>query len=90
MAIDIVDFPIKNSDFPVSYVSHYQRLNTKNHVYEKDDFVIATGRATSPHEVCLGQSINLCFLKNHLFGDGSKPWYLVNLKIAGFYGRSSH
>ena len=25
MAIEIVDFPIKNGDFPVRYVSHYQR-----------------------------------------------------------------
>jgi len=25
-----------------------------------------------------------------LFGDGSKPWYLVNPKIAGIYGCSSH
>jgi hypothetical protein len=24
------------------------------------------------------------------FGDGSKPWYLVNPKIAGTYGCSSH
>ena len=24
------------------------------------------------------------------FGDGSKPWYLVNPKIAGIYGCSSH
>ena len=26
MAIEIVDFPIKNGDFPVRYVSHYQRV----------------------------------------------------------------
>ena len=26
MAIEIVDFPIKSSDFPVRYVSHYQRI----------------------------------------------------------------
>ena len=25
-----------------------------------------------------------------LYGDGSKPWYLVNPKIAGIYGCSSH
>ena len=24
------------------------------------------------------------------YGDGSKPWYLVNPKIAGIYGCSSH
>ena len=28
MAIEIVDFPIKNSDFPVRYVSHYQKLTS--------------------------------------------------------------
>ena len=27
MAIEIVDFPINNSDFPVRYVSHYWRVN---------------------------------------------------------------
>ena len=26
MAIEIVDFPIKNGDFPVRYVSHYQEV----------------------------------------------------------------
>ena len=26
MAIEIVDFPIKHGDFPVRYVSHYQRV----------------------------------------------------------------
>ena len=25
-----------------------------------------------------------------IYGDGSKPWYLVNPKIAGIYGCSSH
>ena len=27
MAIEIVDLPIENGDFPVRYVSHYQRVN---------------------------------------------------------------
>ena len=26
MAIEIVEFPIKDGDFPVHYVSHYQRV----------------------------------------------------------------
>jgi hypothetical protein len=25
-----------------------------------------------------------------IYGDGLKPWYLVNPKIAGIYGCSSH
>ena len=27
MAIEIVDFPINKGDFPVRYVSHYQRVS---------------------------------------------------------------
>ena len=27
MAIEIVDFPIEDGDFPVRYVSHYRRLH---------------------------------------------------------------
>ena len=29
MAIEIVDFPIKNGDFPISYVNVYWRVNTR-------------------------------------------------------------
>jgi len=28
MAIEIVDLPIENGDFPVRYVSHYQRVRS--------------------------------------------------------------
>ena len=31
MAIEIVDFPIKNSDFPVRYVTNYQRVREYPH-----------------------------------------------------------
>ena len=30
MAIEIVDFPIENGDFPDGYVSQYQRVNLRN------------------------------------------------------------
>jgi len=30
MAIEIVDFAIKNGDFPVSYATNYQRVYQKN------------------------------------------------------------
>ena len=36
MAIEIVDFPIKNGDFPVRYVTNYQRVPKK----QQDTFMI--------------------------------------------------
>ena len=49
-------FPVKQRDEAsigslACAAAFWQQLNTKNHVYKKDDFVIsaATGRATSPH-----------------------------------------
>ena len=53
MAIEIVDFPIKNGDFPVRYVSHYQRVS-------KNDLCNGVGSQTedSKHSCHLFSSEN--------------------------------
>ena len=47
MTIEIVDFPIKNGDFPISYVSHYQRVTW--HISETSDMKSAKRRNSATH-----------------------------------------
>ena len=73
---------------PTSWFS-FQNETAQRDVYSLDSAASAMGRSSSMSQRPLG--VHQHFLRHFLkYGDGSKPWYLVNPKIAGLPGCSSH
>ena len=78
---------------------HEVYLKIKNIIesswYVYNCIYIYTANSKHHHSIILW-SQKCCFMPNrtmiyiYIYGDGSKPWYLVNPKIAGIYGCSSH